>query len=73
MMNIFKGALNPKFLKFVYKQRKNFGSRNVLVPVLNLLLLKSCKSISPLKFIPKSSEEAESSLSFKNQRLQVDF
>jgi len=51
---------------------KNFGSKNVLVTFLNLLLLKSYKSTSPLTSIPKSSLEAESSLSFKNQGIQLD-
>jgi len=35
----FKGALNPNFLNLIIN-RENFGSRNVLVLFLNLLLLK---------------------------------
>jgi len=38
-----------------------------------LKLLKSCKSTLPLTTIPKSPEEAELLLSFKNQILQLDF
>jgi len=49
----FKGALNPNFLNLTIE--KNFGFRNVLVPFLNLLLLKSYKRTSPLTSIPKSS------------------
>jgi len=67
-----KGALNPNFLNLTMN-RENFGSRNVLVQFLNLLLLKSCKSTLPLTSIPKSSLEAESLLSFENQMLQLDF
>jgi len=69
---IIKEALNPNFLNLTIN-RENFGSRNVLVPFLNLLLLKSCKSTSPLTSIPKSSWEAESLLSFNNQILQLIF
>jgi len=35
-------ALNHKFLNLT-KNKKNFVSRNALVPFLNLLLLRSCK------------------------------
>jgi len=54
---VLKRALNPNFLNLLLIE-KNFGFRYVLVPFLNLLLLKS---------------KAESLLSFKNQVLQMDF
>jgi len=50
-----KGALNLNFLNLTINKEKNFGSRNVLVPFVNLLLLKSYKGTSPLTSIPKSS------------------
>jgi len=37
---MFKGALYPNFLNLP-KKRKKFSSRKVLVPILNLLLLKN--------------------------------
>jgi len=49
-----KGELNLNFLKLAIN-RENCGSRNVLIPFLNLLLLKSCKRTLPLTSIPKSS------------------
>jgi len=52
--NCIKGALNRNFLNFT-KIEKNFGSRNVLVSFLNLLLLKSYERTSPFTSIPKSS------------------
>jgi len=48
-----KGALNHNFLNLTIE--KKFGSRNVLIPFLNLLLLKSCKRTSSLTSTPKSS------------------
>jgi len=43
---IVKGALNPNFLNLT-KIEKIFGFRNVLVPFLNFLLLKSYKRSLP--------------------------
>jgi len=43
-----------QILKFDYKWKK-IGFRNILVPFLNLLLLKCCKSTLTLTSIPKSS------------------
>jgi len=42
----FKEVLNPNFLNLTINSEK-FGSRNVLVSFLNLILLKSCKRTSP--------------------------
>jgi len=41
-----KGALNPIFLNLTINREKFWLHRNVLVPFLNLLLLKSCKRTS---------------------------
>jgi len=49
---MLKGALNPNFLNFSIVE-KNFGSRNVLVTFLNLLLLRSCKSTFTLNIHSK--------------------
>jgi len=68
-MHSLKEALNPNFLNLTVNREKYFSSRNVLIPLLNLLLLKSCKRTLPLTSIPKSI----SLLSFKNKILQLDF
>jgi len=66
-----KGALNPNFLNLTIE--KKFGSKNVLVSFLNLLLL--LKSYEDFTFNIHSKVLLESgvSLSFKNQSLQLDF
>jgi len=60
-----KGVLKPNFINLTINS-ENFGSRNVLVPFLNLLLLKSCKSTLPLTSIPKVLLGSRVLLSFKN-------
>jgi len=69
---VLKGALNPNFVNLTINREK-FCSRNVLVLFLNLLLLKSCKRILLLHSFQSPLRNAESSLSFKNQILQLDF
>jgi len=50
LSEIFQTVVSANFAVEAFFKMKNehFGSRNVLVPFLNLLLLESCKRTSPL-------------------------
>jgi len=65
-----KGALNPNFLNLTMSIEKDFGFRNVLVPFLNLLLLKSCTRTSHPFQNPLRKQSHRSVL---NQILQLDY